>query len=232
MILCLVIILACFACYVVVAQRRIAALKRDREKASAHEYVCGVDNERARVGMELHDGIANDLLALEIKLSSLSESDYGWIAREVAAVRNGVRNVSHELIPPEFARLGLDDVLSYYVANLSRQSKITITLTTDGSFGVGDVRDAVALTVYRIIQELLSNILKHSCASSVIIDIRSLTPKVANISITDDGIESPGNIVGLGLGIKTVADRLMSIDAKFEYKRFTNQNIKRITFEK
>jgi signal transduction histidine kinase len=182
--------------------------------------------------MELHDGIANDLLALEIKLSSLSESDYGWIAREVAAVRNGVRNVSHELIPPEFARLGLDDVLSYYVANLSRQSKITITLTTDGSFGVGDVRDAVALTVYRIIQELLSNILKHSCASSVIIDIRSLTPKVANISITDDGIESPGNIVGLGLGIKTVADRLMSIDAKFEYKRFTNQNIKRITFEK
>jgi signal transduction histidine kinase len=232
MILCLVIILACFACYVVVAQRRIAALKRDREKASAHEYVCGVDSERARVGMELHDGIANDLLALEIKLSSLSESDYGWIAREVAAVRNGVRNVSHELIPPEFARLGLDDVLSYYVANLSRQSKITITLTTDGSFGVGDVRDAVALTVYRIIQELLSNILKHSCASSVIIDIRSLTPKVANISITDDGIESPGNIVGLGLGIKTVADRLMSIDAKFEYKRFTNQNIKRITFEK
>jgi signal transduction histidine kinase len=233
MILLLIIIIIAFVCYVVHTERRIAAIKRANRVAEVQQYVDGVDAERNRLGMDLHDGIANDLLAIEMKLSARSDGgDYEWIVKDIAGVRNCVRNVSHELIPPEFARLGLDEVLSCYVSDFAASNGAKVELTTDNSLGVGKVDEKTALEVFRIIQELLSNILKHSQASSVIIDIRSLTPKVASVSIVDDGIEWPGNVVGLGLGIKTVADRITSIGAKIEYKRFTNQNIKRITFEK
>ena len=218
--------------FVVSNRRRIMAMKQELKLAEAQRYISGLESERKRLAKDLHDSVANDLFGLEIKLSSQSDKDYGWIVEEISKIRDGVRYISHELMPPEFSKLGLDEILSFYVDNVVRKSGITITYNSDKTLTVGTISEPVALEVYRIVQELLSNILKHSEATSVIIDIKTLKPTRAMICITDNGIEWTGHADAYGSGIKTVADRAMSIGATIEYKRSSNQNIKCITFDK
>lgn len=236
-ILVVVLILLAIAIFIVIYfaifnRRRLAAMRQEMSLAQAQKYISGLENERNRIGKELHDGIANDLLALEIKLSSAKNNDSSWIVPEIAKIRDSVRNISHELMPPEFSQLGLDDILSYYLNDVVAKTDLKATFTTDNSLPVGAVSEHVALEIFRIVQELLSNIIKHSKASFVILNIESLTPAVARISISDDGIEWSAHSVSSGSGVKTVADRAMSIAANIEYKRVSNRNIKCITFAK
>jgi signal transduction histidine kinase len=228
----LVVIVVAIICFLIFNRRRIQAMKQEQKLSEARKYISGLESERNRLAKDLHDGVSNDLLGLEIKLSSYDKEQYGWIADDIAKIRNGVRYISHELMPPEFSRLGLEEILSFYVKDVVSKSGIKTELNTDGSLTVGVVSEHVALEVYRIVQELLSNILKHSSASRVIIDIRSLNSAVASICITDDGIAWSGDAVVDGSGVKTVADRAVSIGATIEYKRSSNQNIKCIIFDK
>lgn len=221
-----------FLYYAKINRRRMRALQQERKLIEAQKYISGLENERKRIAKELHDGIANDLLGLEIKLSANEETKNSWIVKDIAKIRSGVRDISHELIPPEFCKLGLDDVLSYYINNVMSKSGIKVVYTTDHSLSVGEVSEHVSLEVYRIVQELLSNILKHAQATCVTIDVKTLESPLAEIIITDDGLEWTYDTSAHSVGAITTTDRAVSIGAQVEYLRINNLNVKSIIFNK
>ena len=100
-----------------IAEKKIELLKQENELNSARRYIEGLEEECKYFAKELHDGIANDLLGLQMKIeTSAGKGNEQELASLVSKLRNNVRNISHELMPPEFEHLSLDQILDRYAA--------------------------------------------------------------------------------------------------------------------
>ena len=148
---------------------------------------------------ELHDGVCNDLLAIQMNISNGQSID--TTARLIDSCRESVRRISHELMPPEFAYATIDEVIRYYVAKQAEANKGHIALSyTSAAVGRdwASVPDSVALEVYRIVQEAVGNAVRHSGASEIIVRLE-LSPDGLSLTVNDNGTFVAASRKGLGL---------------------------------
>lgn len=151
------------------AERKIKLLQQENELNAARRYIEGLEEECKYFAKELHDGIANDLLGLQMKIENTTDSDniqeLGTLIKEV---RNNVRNISHELMPPEFEHLSLDEILYQYADKLSENTGIQVTYT---SGSCNPIPNETAYELYRIVQEITMNIVKHANAHCISVSL-------------------------------------------------------------
>ncbi len=131
------------------------------------------DHERRRLARELHDGIGSYLGGLSLALGKirnfLDEDDPGHRAvmdecKELIQTACGeIRSISYLLHPPALEELGLESTLDWLVKGFSNRSGIAITLKTDKD--LGRFKPEVELTLFRVAQEALSNVYRHSGSS-------------------------------------------------------------------
>ncbi|MDE6650357.1 MAG: hypothetical protein K2K45_10560 [Muribaculaceae bacterium] len=188
-----------------------AALRADIGRRLTHQYVEGLENERQRMSRELHDGVCNDLLAIQMNIAGgrSIESTVELIDR----CRESVRRISHELMPPEFAYASIDEVVRFFVAKqrMANEGSIDISYVSDASEGMSwqDVPDAVSLEIYRIVQEAVGNSIKHSGASEISVSL-SLGPGGIIAEICDNGNYDKSGRKGIGLD--SISKRAKSIN--------------------
>lgn len=176
-----------------------AALRNDIGRQLTAQYIEGLENERRRMSSELHDGVCNDLLAIQMNIAngkSLSAT-----AELIDRCRDSVHRISHELMPPEFAYASLDEVVRFFIAKQSEANDGKITFayhsSADGA-AWSAVPDAVALEVYRIVQESVSNAVRHSGASEINVSM-TLSDRDLIVQIADNGTYKPTDRKGIGL---------------------------------
>ena len=167
----LAVVVALFAIYAMVQRRRrheremeFAALRHDTERQLTTRYVEGLENERARMARELHDGVCNDLTAMQMMLND--EHPTSPLLPQLDSCREQVRRISHELMPPEFNYATIDEVLRYYIYKVDKataDSRCTYTSAPDDA-DWSVVPDDVSLEIYRIVQEAVGNAIKHASA--------------------------------------------------------------------
>lgn len=105
-------------------KREFETLQRDTERNATRAYLKELEKERNRLAKELHDGVCNDLYALEMNASTLNES---W-KELLRTSRENIRRVSHELLPPTFQETTLKQVLQNYAERMTSAScKVTLT---------------------------------------------------------------------------------------------------------
>lgn len=186
---------------------------RKAELANIRARIDGIEQERARLSHELHDGVCNDLLGVELMLAS-GRCDTKEIAQMISAARNEVRTISHELPPPRFNGLSLSQLVSAYarksdgfVSYIPAENQLR--LSTEQS-----------VNLYRIIQEWIANMRRHGSATSSIISLEQKNSAV-ELVITDNGEPfDPSQVVGKGLGLENISRRVealrgeMKIDCK------------------
>lgn len=224
--LLLLLVVAIGAVYIVLRQRlRIEQQKRETERQKhqfeqiQHEtqqtmtkkYLKQLEEEHERLAKELHDGICNDLLALEMQIDKGSVSD-AWI-ENLKRSREQIRQVSHELLPPIFQEATIFEVLSHYAKTLST-SDLSIKLSTnteDIDWSV--LPDHLALNIYRIVQEATGNAMKHSSATLIEIGLNWQLPDLV-ITIADNGHNSKFDRTGVGL--RTMQERAAAMKGKLE----------------
>lgn len=166
-----------------------AKLRADIGRQLTRQYIEGLENERSRMANELHDGVCNDLLAVQMQLPDDQ-------ARMLDACRESVRRISHELMPPEFAYANIDEVIRYFVNKQSGSPRVEyFSSASDWS----EVPDATALEIYRIVQEAVGNALKHSGAALITVDM-NLSRGLLRVEIRDDGKYNTSGKRGQGLG--------------------------------
>lgn len=164
-------------------KREFETLQRDTERNATRAYLKELEQERNRLAKELHDGVCNDLYALEMNASTLNES---W--RELLRTsRENIRRVSHELLPPTFQETTLKQVLQNYAERMtSTACKVTlITLPEECDWSV--LPETYCLNIYRIIQEATGNALKHASSTEIHL---TLEWKLPNLELT---IHTTGN---------------------------------------
>jgi len=164
-------------------------LRRERDRLIDTEEMV-----RKRLQMELHDGLAQSLAAMTMKAGLVARQlskDPAKAAAEMAALENdlrlatqGVRNLLYELRPLILETQGLVPALEGYIARLQREAGPHIHLEVD-KFS-GRLEHRVEVSVFGIIQEALSNILKHAQATNVWVRLEG-TPERFQAIIRDDG---------------------------------------------
>ena len=191
-------------------------LRSETELKLTRQYLEGVETERNRLAMELHDGISNDLYALEIKLQS-GQADTA-LAATLNDIRENVRAISHELMPPSFSELTLKEIVQTYVGNLAD------SLPGMAFDFCADPPDApwhrlpqpVAIVAYRVIQEALGNVVRHAAATRVYIGIE-LAGTTLLLYVKDNGqVFHPHGQAGKGIGLLTMRERVEALHGSLD----------------
>lgn len=212
------------------AEKKIELLKQENELNSARRYIEGLEEECKYFAKELHDGIANDLLGLQMKIeTSASKGNEQELASLVSKLRNNVRNISHELMPPEFEHLSLDQILDRYAAKLTENTGIEVSYHPTENNASRHLPNETAYELYRIVQELTMNIVKHASASHIVISLRADNENKYTLQITDNGKNANKQQTATnnndGIGLRTVNDRIRAINATANVCSSTENNV-------
>ena len=182
------------------------------------------EEERRNLARELHDGATQNLVALSLNMAQIRGSGADAPAtaamvdecmRLVEDCTNELRTISYLLHPPLLEELGLGRTLRGYVEGFGRRSGIAVTMTAPGD--LERLGFDVELAVFRIVQEALSNIHRHSHSSTAhILLVRQDAALALEISDQGRGIPSGKDIAGVGLAAMRERVRLLrgSLDIK------------------
>jgi len=128
----------------------------------------------------------------------------------LADTRVTVRNISHDLMPPVFQYESINEMLSDYTAHIDKPDKMEIMYSAANNIPWTEVPQAVSYEIYRVVQELLSNGIKHSEASKVEVML-ILKDNLLQAKVSDNGIGFDKNRNYKGIGLHTMAERIKSI---------------------
>ena len=191
-----------------------AEIHKQREIATKAVFD-GEQQERIRIARDLHDSIGQMLSVVKMNVSALNTADNRTSKTLVLVDKtiDEVRNISHNLIPEELS-FGLFNALEDLCEkiNLARKTKILLNIS-DETRSKTSLNKQSELSVYRIIQEILSNMIKHSKASEIILDMKH-TEYVLLMMIKDngEGFDVENIEKSDGLGWKNIAARVHLLD--------------------
>lgn len=169
-------------------------------RGALQEYVASVtdsqEEERKRIARDLHDGTIQTLIAIgqriELARDALAEQSIEESRRQLTDLRtmvtetiDGIRQFTRDLRPLTLEDLGLIPALHYLLSRLEQDEGIAVDLQIEGE-AVGLSQD-LEVSIYRIVQEALSNIRKHAQAAQVWVTVRFL-PRQTIVEIRDNGI--------------------------------------------
>lgn len=232
----LAVVVALFAIYAMVQRRRrheremeFAALRHDTERQLTTRYVEGLENERARMARELHDGVCNDLTAMQMMLND--EHPTSPLLPQLDSCRDQVRRISHELMPPEFNYATIDEVLRYYIYKVDKataDSRCTYTSAPDDA-DWSVVPDDVSLEIYRIVQEAVGNAIKHASARTIGVSLNR-TDSGIELTVSDNG--KPRHTQAAGIGRRTMKQRAAAVGGSLTVTAGDNGTTVRLSLQR
>jgi signal transduction histidine kinase len=188
------------------------------------------DAERRRISRELHDSAGQNLAAIKLKLESARKklNDRPDVGNELAECcelvsecLKEIRTTSYLLHPPLLDELGLAAAVRSYVQGYAKRSKVEVNTTIDAALGRLD--HDVEMAFFRVIQESLTNIHRHSGSSTARITIgRGISETFAEIAdsgkgMPDDMADPYGSFFGrIGVGIAGMRERMKELSGKLE----------------
>lgn len=178
------------------------------------------DEERRRIARELHDGLGQELIAAKIMIDSLLRPDQQAQWKEQAVVESSdlinraiqqVRSMSHLLHPPFLDEIGLRSALQPFVDGFSRRSGIETSIDVQ-PFEFPRLKPELETAVFRIVQESLTNVFRHSQAHNAWVTIVQTDAQTV-VTVRDNGKGLGDHIVELrpgsiGIGISGMRQRV------------------------
>jgi len=210
-------------------KRRIKTLKREKilQQEISHRLIEKQEEERSRIALEMHDSLGQDLLFIKNRASSIikknfniqmATENFNQISSYASRVLNIVREISHNLRPPELDQLGLTETIRSIL--LTARESTTIEINGEVESIDGLIPHKLEINLVRILQEALSNILKHSGAAKCEIIVRAPGNHVV-LSISDNGkgfnLNNNQNVkTKSGLGLTGMKERVRILGGIFE----------------
>jgi len=180
----------------------------------------GEEKERSRIAKDLHDGVAGMLAAVKMHFSSMPAADelahtegYQQGMRLLNEATLEIRKTSHNLMPEVLLQHGLDEALRRYCNNVNNSR--TLQLQYDSWGEISRFADNFELSVYRIVQELILDIIKHSKATQALVQLNQ-HDELLTLSIEDNGIGFSKTNGSEGMGLQSLQSRIRAMNGKLE----------------
>ena len=205
-------------------QEEIAERKRteDEVHSLSRRMMRVQEEERRKLARELHDGTTQILLTLSLNIARMrragaetpiANATLGEWIQLVEDCTHELSTISYLLHPPLLEELGLSLTLRSFVAGFTRRSGIAVTLNTIGRLDQSGFD--VELAVFRILQEALSNVHRHSHSSTAAVLISS-DGRTLTLEIADHGCGIPAGTNGHGLGLASIRERVRLLKGSLE----------------
>jgi PAS domain S-box-containing protein len=214
-----------------VAETRLASSEKSLRELSRH-LLRSQDEERRRIGRDLHDSLGQSLAVLKMNLDSLQmslESKNDGAAQSLEPclllaeeVLREVRTISYLLYPPMLEEMGLKSAIPWYLDGFSKRSGIQTTLEAAPNFE--RLAPEVELAFFRILQEALTNVHRHSGSPTARIKL-AVADGWASMEIRDEGkgiptllLEQSGEdwMGSLGVGLRGMNERMRQLGGKLD----------------
>lgn len=166
------------------------------------------EHERIRIARDLHDSIGQKLSVIKMMLSTLSTHEqHNTSSEEINLAKQlvdetvqEIRNISHNLLPQEL-RFGLYDAILHITNEINATEKLHVEIETNGETKNVAISKDKEIAIFRIVQEVLNNILKHADATKIILAINFKHNEI-HFSIKDNGkgfsVKNIGKSSGIG----------------------------------
>lgn len=197
-----------------IEEERKLNMQVELQKQIMQATVKGQEKQSDKIGKELHDNINQVLTAVKLQLSMVEQNGcpHHEIIRKAGLnlnrVINEIRKLSKDLVSPGFTDESLTDELERLAHQYSPCFQVQLKVE---NFKEELTNDPVKLSIYRIIQEQLTNVLKHSNASSVLIELSS-NEQLTTLRIEDNGRGTEVNKAKSGIGLTNIRNRVASLN--------------------
>jgi signal transduction histidine kinase len=207
-------------------QQRIAELETQQQLTATEAVLKGEEQERTRLAKDLHDGLGGMLSGIKYSLNTMkgnlimTPDNAQAFERSMDMLDSSIkemRRVAHNMMPEALVKFGLDTALSDFCNDINQSGVIKVAYQSIGLSGTSTLSQTTAIAVYRIVQELLNNVIKHAVAKSVIVQVSKTNDDIA-ITVEDDGKGfDPAILKGSkGMGWNNIESRITYLKGKLD----------------
>ena len=214
---------------------KISELEKDKQLFAIDSMLKGQEEERSRIAKDLHDGLGGLLSGTKLSFTNMKENllltpenailfekSIGMLDTTIA----DLRKVAHNLMPEALVKFGLNDALNDFCSSIQLASNIKVDYQKIGlERKIGNTAETF---IYRIIQELVNNAVKHAEAKEILVQVAFTNNKII-VTVEDNGKGFDKNLASPGDGLDNIAYRVKylsgTIDTVTSINKGTSVNI-------
>ncbi len=200
--------------------QKIKELENATRIEKMKSMISGQEYERERIAKDLHDSLGGLLSTIRLRMDNLPSNQIIDSSPEMSKIHNlvdvactEIRNISHNLRPGALENLGLKEAIRDMLNRFISDDGPEIILQHYGTADWNQIDPNVALQLYRIVQELVNNAVKHANSSEILVQL-SLTDKELQVTVEDDGSGYDPLHVSLGSGLDNIQSRVNYISGE------------------
>jgi len=200
-------------------ERNLEIIKEQERGLAA--IIQAQEDERRKIAKDLHDGVGRQISAISMNFQAFTRKIAKLIpdlVKETEKIKcmildtsEEIRSISHQMMPRALTQLGLADALEDTIEISFKNSEIQVEFSNSGM--EERLSQEIETGIYRIAQELISNVIKHSGASIVIIELSRINNFIL-LTVKDDGIGIK-QADNKGIGITNIASRVNALNGSF-----------------
>ncbi|HLP74029.1 MAG TPA: sensor histidine kinase [Bacteroidales bacterium] len=208
-------------------QQRIIELETEKQLEATEAVLKGEEQERTRLAKDLHDGLGGMLSGIKYSFTTMkgnlvmTPENHQAFERSMDMLDSSIREmrrVAHNMMPEALIRFGLDTALNDFCNDINQSGALKVNYQSLGMENIS-IDSTVAITLYRIVQELINNVMKHAQARTAIVQVTK-SNNILSVTVEDDGKGFDTGILktNKGIGWASVQNRVEFLKAKLDIR--------------
>jgi signal transduction histidine kinase len=228
-------------------QQRISELETQQQLTATEAILKGEEQERTRLAKDLHDGLGGMLSGIKYSFNTMkgnlvmTPDNAQAFERSMDMLDSSIkemRRVAHNMMPEALVKFGLNTALKDFCNDINQSGALQVSYQSIGLENVA-IDQTIAITVYRIVQELINNTMKHAGAKTALVQVTKMEGHLS-VTVEDDGKGFDASLlsqlnarkmeeVGRGIGWSNIQNRVEflkgSLDVQSENEKGTSVHI-------
>ncbi|MGN6438611.1 MAG: tetratricopeptide repeat protein [Agriterribacter sp.] len=208
-------------------QQRISELETEKQLAATEAVLRGEEQERTRLAKDLHDGLGGLLSGIKYSFQTMkgnlvmTPENQQTFERSMDMLDSSIkemRRVAHNMMPEALVKFGLDTALQDFCNDINQSGILMVNYQSTG-LEEATLDQTSAIAVYRIVQEMINNTIKHAEAKNAIVQINKTNNEIA-ITIEDDGKGFDPSVLqqSKGIGWSNIQSRIDFLKGRLDIK--------------
>jgi two-component system, NarL family, sensor kinase len=205
--------------------QQISELETQQQLTATEAVLKGEEQERTRLAKDLHDGLGGMLSGIKYSFNTMkgnmvmTENNAQAFERSMDMLDSSIkemRRVAHNMMPEALIKFGLDTALKDFCNEIQQSGALHISYQSIGLENL-ILDQTISITIYRIVQELINNTMKHAVAKNAIVQITK-TDNQLSVTVEDDGKGFDTAIINnpSGMGWGNIANRIEFLNGKLD----------------
>ena len=208
--------------YAYIRQRK-RLLEKEAQRRALQSELKGQEEERNRIAKDLHDGVVSDLTGLKYHLDALEITSpaLNSAVKRISVISSDIRHISHNLATPLFMNANLEEVLVQFAEEVNNTNNLDVKTLFYPTIDWQVVPADFQIEVYRVIQEIVSNTLKHANATRLTMQI-VMRHDSFHIGIEDNGMGFIIDAKKTGIGLQNITKRIEALGGEITIESTPN----------